>query len=275
MMGDKTKKIFNRIPIKFSDEGEENGNEPTPEEIGRESSYEDETEVTRRINRRDTDSDERDVAGGPNILDLPEHREDIDSRQAQGQTFMVGEPRKREEQDERDPEVILAQLYTARAELDSLKSENEKLRSDSASLLDTLKRSKADMENYRKRVDRDRADTHSRIVLDIATKLLPVIDNMRRALDAESAIEKSGSEEFSHFVKGIELIYKQLNDIIDGLGIEPVKSVGHPFDPHIHEAIATEHSDEHEPDTVTEEIVRGYRLGEKLLRPAMVKVSTR
>ncbi|HEY0081415.1 MAG TPA: nucleotide exchange factor GrpE, partial [Pyrinomonadaceae bacterium] len=77
------------------------------------------------------------------------------------------------------------------------------------------------------------------------------------------------------FLHGVELISKQLNGVLESLGIEQVPTVGLPFDPHVHEAIATERTDEFEPDTVMQEIVRGYRLGEKLLRPAMVKVATR
>ncbi|MGI8565076.1 MAG: nucleotide exchange factor GrpE, partial [Pyrinomonadaceae bacterium] len=71
----------------------------------------------------------------------------------------------------------------------------------------------------------------------------------------------------------VELISKQLSGVLETFGVEPVATVGLPFDPHIHEAIATEQTDAHEPDTVVEEIVRGYRLGGKLLRPAMVKVA--
>ncbi len=71
------------------------------------------------------------------------------------------------------------------------------------------------------------------------------------------------------------MISKQLNGVLEGFGIEQVPTVGHAFDPHIHEAIATEPTNEYEPDTVMQEIVRGYRLGDKLLRPAMVKVATK
>jgi molecular chaperone GrpE len=101
------------------------------------------------------------------------------------------------------------------------------------------------------------------------------MDNMRRALEAETLMEKNESKEFGHFLHGVELIYKQLNTLLEELGVQPVAAVGERFDPHVHEAVATEQSDEHEPDMVIQELLRGYRLGEKLLRPAMVKVSTR
>jgi molecular chaperone GrpE len=162
----------------------------------------------------------------------------------------------------------LAELIATRAELRRVETE----RND---MLERLARRQADFENYRKRVERERSETFQRMVGDVVSKLLPVMDNMRRALEAESLLEKSESPEFRHFLRGVELIYKQLNDALSELGVEPVPAVGYPFDPHLHEAVATEHSDDYEPDTVTQELLRGYRLGEKLLRPAMVKVSTR
>jgi molecular chaperone GrpE len=163
---------------------------------------------------------------------------------------------------------MLAELIATRAELRRIETE----RND---LLERLARRQADFENYRKRVERERGETYQRMVGDVVSKLLPVMDNMRRALQAESILEKNESAEFRHFLRGVELIYKQLNDALQELGVEPVPAVGQPFDPHLHEAVATEHSDEYEPDTVIQELLRGYRLGEKLLRPAMVKVSTR
>ena len=162
----------------------------------------------------------------------------------------------------------LAELIASRAEL-------KRLQSALAEATDTAARRQADFENYRKRVERDRGETHNRIVADVARKLLPVLDNLTRALDAERTIEAQESKEFRHFLHGVELINKQLNDVLESLGIQPIASVGERFDPHVHEAVVTEPSDEYEPDTVSEEITRGYRIGDRLLRPAMVKVASR
>lgn len=162
----------------------------------------------------------------------------------------------------------LAELIASRAEL-------KRLQTSLAEAQDALARRQADFENYRKRIDRDRADTHNRIVADVAKKLLPVMDNLGRALEAERTIETQESKEFRHFLHGIELISKQLNEVLDSFGIKPIAAVGERFDPHFHEAVITEPSDKYEPDTVTEEITRGYRIGDRLLRPAMVKVAAR
>src|SRR5947207_7202198 len=162
----------------------------------------------------------------------------------------------------------LAELIASRAEL-------KRLQTALAEARDAVARRQADFENYRKRVERDRGDTHNRIVADVARKLLPVVDNLTRALDAEKTVEAQESQEFRHFLHGVELINKQLNDVLESLGIRPIASVGERFDPHVHEAVVTEPSDEFEPDTVSGEIARGYRIGDRLLRPAMVKVAAR
>lgn len=161
-----------------------------------------------------------------------------------------------------------AELIATRAELKRVEAEN-------ADLKDRLARRQADFENYRKRVERERSETYNHVVADIATKLLPVLDNLKRALEAESSIETVESDEFRHFLSGVDLICKQLNGVLEALGVKPIAAVGEQFNPHIHEAVVTEATDDYEPDTVMQEIVAGYRLGDKLIRPALVKVATR
>ena len=164
------------------------------------------------------------------------------------------------------PEV--AELVATRAELKRLEGEVKELR-------DSLARRQADFENYRKRMERERSDTFNRVVVDIAAKLLPVLDNLKRALETEASVEASESDEFRHFLSGVDLIYKQLNGVLDALGVKPVLAEGEIFDPHLHEAVVTEPTDDYEPDTVIQEIVRGFRVGDKLIRPALVKVAVK
>ena len=175
--------------------------------------------------------------------------------------------------DEDEPEETTggpatAELIATRAELKRIEGEN-------ADLKNQLARRQADFENYRKRVERERTETYNRVVADIAAKLLPVVDNLKRALEAESSVQSAESDEFRHFLSGVDLIYKQINGVLDALGVKPIAAVGEPFNPHIHEAVVTEATDDYEPDTVIQEIVAGYRLGDKLIRPALVKVATR
>jgi len=164
------------------------------------------------------------------------------------------------------PEV--AELVATRAELKRLETEVKELR-------ESLARRQADFENYRKRMERERGETYNRVVVDIAAKLLPVLDNLKRALEAEASVEASESDEFRHFLSGVDLIYKQLNGVLDALGVKPVLAEGEQFDPNVHEAVVTEPTDEYEPDTIVQEIVRGFRVGDKLIRPALVKVAVK
>ncbi len=161
-----------------------------------------------------------------------------------------------------------AELIATRAELKRVEAEN-------AELKNSLARRQADFENYRKRVERERTETYNRVVADIANKLLPVSDNLKRALETEASVEAADSDEFRHFLSGVDLIWKQLNGVLEAFGIKTIVAVGEQFDPHLHEAVVTEPTDEYEPDTVIQEIRSGYRLGDKLIRPALVKVSTR
>ena len=135
-------------------------------------------------------------------------------------------------------------------------------------LKDELQRRQADFENYRKRVERERSETYNRVVADVAAKLLPVLDNLKRALEAEASVEAAESDEFRHFLSGVDLISKQLNGVLDALGVKPIAAVGEKFDPHVHEAVVTEATDDYEPDTVIQEIVAGYRLGRQTNSPS-------
>lgn len=162
-----------------------------------------------------------------------------------------------------------------KAELVATRSELKRVEAENAELKDRFARRQADFENYRKRVERERTETYNRVVADVAAKLLPVVDNLKRALEAEASVEAAESDEFRHFLSGVDLINKQLNGVLDALGVKPVVAVGEQFNPHFHEAVVTEPTDDHAPDTVIQELVTGYRLGDKLIRPALVKVATR
>ncbi len=173
------------------------------------------------------------------------------------------------------PDIEVVPGGPVTAELVATRSELKRVEAENAELKDKLARRQADFENYRKRVDRERSETYNRVVVDIAGKLLPVLDNLKRALDAEASVEATESDEFRHFLSGVDLIYKQLNGVLEAFGVQPIVAVGEKFNPHIHEAVDVEATDEYEPDTVLQEIVAGYKLGDKLIRPALVRVSTK
>jgi molecular chaperone GrpE len=175
--------------------------------------------------------------------------------------------------DDLEPEEVAGGPDTA--ELIATRSELKRVDAENAELRNSLARRQADFENYRKRVDRERTETYNRVVADVAAKLLPVSDNLKRALETEASVEASESDEFRHFLSGVDLIWKQLNGVFEAFGVKPIEAVGQPFNPHLHEAVVTEATDEYEADTVIQEIRTGYKIGDKLIRPALVKVSTR
>ena len=145
-------------------------------------------------------------------------------------------------------------------------SELQKLRVERDTLIDRLARLQAEFENARKRTAREQQEFREYAVADAVKALLPTIDSFERALRI-SAGEKS------EFRGGIELIYKQLQDALVKLGVRAIPALGDPFDPHLHEAIEMVDTPNAPDHQVLEELQRGYKLKDRLLRPSMVKVA--
>jgi molecular chaperone GrpE len=125
----------------------------------------------------------------------------------------------------------------------------------------------ADFENFKRRKAQELADARTYESEDAAIALLPVLDNLRRAVDHAG---EAGAEEF--FISGLQLVVREFEAALQRLGVVPVPAVGERFDPAIHDAIAAEESDDVTDDTVVDELVPGYRLHDRLLRPAIVRV---
>jgi molecular chaperone GrpE len=146
-----------------------------------------------------------------------------------------------------------------------MSAELEKVRSERDSLLDRLARAQAEFENARRRAAKEQQEHRDFAIADAIKSLLPVIDSFERALQV-----KSDSNEFRN---GVELIYKQLQDALAKLGVRAIPAKGEPFDPHYHEAIEMVETTDTPDHQVIEELQRGYKLKDRLLRPAMVKVA--
>jgi molecular chaperone GrpE len=132
---------------------------------------------------------------------------------------------------------------------------------------DRLLRKTAEFDNYRKRTDRERQQLAEAAAADLLEELLPLVDDMERALKADVGGDASAIH------KGVELIHKQLLETLRKRGVTPIESLGADFDPHFHMAVTHEPADGHRDGEVVEEFRRGYMLGDRLLRPAMVKVA--
>jgi molecular chaperone GrpE len=127
-------------------------------------------------------------------------------------------------------------------------------------------RAMADFDNYRRRVERDRSKVAENAKRDVLRPLLEVVDGFERALAFLSEAPPAVAE-------GIQAIYRRLMDLIDAQGVKPIKTVGEPFHPAVHDAIGAVETNDFPPGTVVEEVQRGYRLGDEVLRPARVRVA--
>jgi molecular chaperone GrpE len=144
-------------------------------------------------------------------------------------------------------------------------SELEKVKAERDSLLDRLARAQAEFDNARKRANREQQDYRDYAVSDAVKVLLPVIDSLERALRTNS--------EGAEFRNGVELINKQLQAALSRLQVQPIVAKGEQFDPRMHEAIEMVETREAPDHQVIEELQRGYKFKDRLLRPAMVKVA--
>jgi molecular chaperone GrpE len=142
----------------------------------------------------------------------------------------------------------------------------DELKSERDALMDRLARLQAEFENARKRAAREQQEFREFALADAVKALLPTLDSFERALQT-SASDKS------EFRGGVELIYKQLQDALLKLGLRPIPAKGEPFDPHLHQAIEIVDTHEAKDHHVLEELQRGYKLKDRLLRPSMVRVA--
>ncbi|HEX3570343.1 MAG TPA: nucleotide exchange factor GrpE [Acidobacteriaceae bacterium] len=147
----------------------------------------------------------------------------------------------------------------------SLKTELEQVKGERDQLLDRLARLQAEFENSRRREVKERQDVRDYAVQNAVEPFLGVMDNFQLALNAKGSVEQ--------LRQGVELIVKQMDEALKGLNVQPVESVGTQFDPRVHEALGSIETAEYPDHQVVEEIRKGYKLRDKLLRPALVKIA--
>ncbi len=153
-------------------------------------------------------------------------------------------------------------------EITALKNELEKSQEESRKHYNLYLRAVAELENFKKRTARDREEYSKFALLPLIQKLLPVIDDLERAL-----AEFSNSKDLEGLSKGVEMITRSLQEIIKNEGVEPIEALGKAFDPQYHQPLIVEESDEHSENTVIEEFQTGYILHGRVIRPSLVKVS--
>ena len=144
-------------------------------------------------------------------------------------------------------------------------AERDRLAAEKAELQDRHLRAQAEFQNLRRRIEKEKLEWHEYAATEAVRALLPILDDFERALKTPCADK--------HYVKGMQLIYQRLYESLKKLGLEPIVSVGQPFDPHLHHAVEKAEMDDVSEDMVLEEHQRGYNFKGRLLRPAMVKVA--
>lgn len=184
---------------------------------------------------------------------------------AESQEEQAAESQKEEVVTEPQEEEVVKSEEEAEPEADGL-AELEAARAEAAANYDRYVRAVAELDNYRKRTVRMRAETRDETLRDVLLQVAPILDNLRRALRQET-------QEAELLKQGVELICGQFNDVLKGYGLAEIEAVGQPFDPEVHEALAEVPDDEHAPGTVIEEMEKGYKLNDKVVRYARVVVS--
>lgn len=147
-----------------------------------------------------------------------------------------------------------------------LRAEVERLQAERGQLVDRLARLQAEFDNYRKREAKERTEYRDYALANTVEQFLPVLDNFHLALRAQGSAEQLRS--------GVDLIVRQMEEIVRSLGVQPIPTVATQFDPRLHEAIEMVERDDVPDHQILEEVRRGYTLRDRLLRPAMVRVAT-
>ncbi|SDL41856.1 nucleotide exchange factor GrpE [Halarsenatibacter silvermanii] len=162
-------------------------------------------------------------------------------------------------------EIATMKPEEIKKEFERLAQALDEVSSASKDYQEKFKRSQADFANYRRRVKKEKSELEEKHKCDLIENILPILDNFQRALDS--------CEEENEFTRGVEMIYRQLKDMLFQEGIEEIEAEGEEFDPRFHEAVDQIEGSEAEPGTVVEEVQTGYSLGDQVIRPSRVKVA--
>lgn len=171
--------------------------------------------------------------------------------------------------DPADPSLAEPDPSAAAGRQAAAEDQAEELRRERDDYKDRWLRKTAEFDNYRKRVERERREQADQAVVDLLLELLLVVDDFDRALTMDAG------DGGSAYRKGVELIHTKLQDVLRKHGVRPLEAVGADFDPNVHQAVMQEPSETHREGEVIGELRKGYMMGERLLRPAMVKVAKR
>lgn len=159
------------------------------------------------------------------------------------------------------------------SEIAKLQATIKKMEDERSEIFKNSQRRSKDFENFKARAERERRETFQSQMGNLATFLLPALDNFNRAIDSAERLQETKSAGFESFFDGVVIVNHQIYDILAKMGIETIPTVGDPFDPHFHEAVATEERTDMPDGYICEELLRGFRIGDRIVRHSMVKVA--
>ncbi len=168
---------------------------------------------------------------------------------------------------------LKTRVFELENEIDSLQARVRELRAERHEIQEKSDRRLKDFENFKYRMDRERRGSFIEQICTLASQMLPVLDNLERALQSVEGAKSQKTAEFQQFYEGIVLVNQQVNEIFAGMGVQPIISIGEKFDPNLHEAVAAETRDDLPSNTISGEMLRGYRIGNRVIRHSMVKVT--
>lgn len=168
---------------------------------------------------------------------------------------------------------LKTQVYELQQEIAKLNARIEELKSERNDIQEKSDRRLKDFESYKYRMDRERRGSFIDQISNLATQMLPVLDNLDRAIDSATGDGVAKSEDFKRFYDGIVLVNQQVREVFAGMGVEPIATIGKEFDPNLHEAVAIAEDHDLPANTIVEEMLRGYRIGNRVIRHSMVKVT--
>jgi molecular chaperone GrpE (heat shock protein) len=158
-------------------------------------------------------------------------------------------------------------------EVSELEGLIEKFKAERKEILEFSQRQSQDFENFKRRTERERHERLSVQMENLAGQMLPVLDNLDRAVDFAASMSAEKRSDIEPFIDGIMLVHRQVHDVLATMGVQPIIAVGREFDPNYHEAVALDDSGSHDPNTVIDELLRGYQMGTRVIRHSMVKVA--
>jgi molecular chaperone GrpE len=192
----------------------------------------------------------------------------VDDETNQSKTNQAEEEEAQRTEEQVDPEIIIEEEIDDLS-IDEVKSKLSATQQKAEESYQKYLRAQADFDNFRRRTQKEKEDQAKYASLSVIEQLLPALDNFERALTASK-----GAQDAESLAKGVEMVLRQMEQVLGAEGLETIPTVGEAFDPTVHQAVMQEESDEFESGTVIAELQKGYKLKDKVIRPAMVKVSS-